>query len=155
LTDVAAADGLGLRFDRIRPGNTFDAHRLLHLALDHGMQDAVKERFLRAYLTDGEAIGDPEVLARLACEAGLGADDVTRVLATEAYAHAVRYDEEEASALGIHGVPFFVIGGHHAVSGAQTAEVLLGALELSWAEAEAAEGASFAEGAVCGPDGCA
>ena len=53
-TEVAAADGLDFRFDRIRPGNTFDAHRLLHLAGTRGaeVQDAVKERFLRGYMTE-------------------------------------------------------------------------------------------------------
>jgi len=65
MTSVAAADGLTFRFDRIKPGNTFDAHRILHLAGERGVQDAVKERLLRAYMTEGEPIGDPEALARL------------------------------------------------------------------------------------------
>ena len=71
MTATAAADGLDFRFDRIRPGNTFDAHRVLHLAGERGQQDLVKERFLRAYLTEGEPIGDRETLVRLAAEAGL------------------------------------------------------------------------------------
>src|ERR1700730_8122812 len=106
LTDVAATDGLELRFDRIRPGNTFDAHRLLHLAAERGLQDALMERFLRAYFAQGEPIGDPETLARLAKQAGLDPDEVRAVLATDAYARNVRSDEEKAHALGIQGVPF-------------------------------------------------
>ena len=155
MTDVAAADGLDFRFDRIRPGNTFDAHRLLHLAYERGAQDAVKERFLRAYMTEGEAIGDPDVLSRLSREAGLDADDVAAVLATDAYAREVRNDEDEARALGISGVPFFVLGGRYGVSGAQPAEVLLRALEQAWAEAADEGDVAFAGGAACGPDGCA
>lgn len=153
MTDIAAADGLSFRFDRIRPGNTFDAHRVLHMAFEHGVQDAVKERFLRAYMTEGEAIGQQDVLARLAGEAGLDADEVRAQLATDAYADEVRQDEEQARQIGIDGVPFFVIGGKYAVSGAQPADLLLQALTQAWNEAEA-EPPAYAEGAACGPDGC-
>ncbi len=155
LTEVAAADGLDFRFDRIRPGNTFDAHRLIHLAHERGVQDAVKERFLRAYLTEGEAIGDPDTLARLAAEAGLDAAEAAQVLATDRYAREVRADEEEARQIGISGVPFFVIGGRYAVSGAQPVELLQRAIEQALREAAEPKVPAFAEGAACGPDGCA
>ncbi len=152
MTDVAAADGLTFHFERVQSGNTFDAHRVLHLAADRGVQDAVKERFLRAYMTEGEPIGEPDALVRLASEAGLDRDEVRRVLEGDRYAREVRDDEEEARQNGIRGVPFFVIGGRYAVSGAQTADVLLDALTRGWdREAES----RLAEGAVCGPDGCA
>ncbi|MDB4934005.1 MAG: 2-hydroxychromene-2-carboxylate isomerase/DsbA-like thioredoxin domain protein [Labilithrix sp.] len=154
MTDVAREDGLDFRFDRVRAGNTFDAHRLLHLAHERGVQDAVKERFLRAYMTDGEPIGDPETLVRLAAEAGLDADEARATLASDAQAAEVRADEAEARELGINGVPFFVLGGKYAVSGAQPAELLLRALTQAWKELESRPEV-FAEGAVCGPDGCA
>ena len=67
----------------MRAGNTFDAHRLIHLAGERGLQDAMKERLLRAYMTEGEAIGDREVLVRLATEAGLDAEEVRGVLASD------------------------------------------------------------------------
>ncbi len=153
MTDVAAADGLDFRFDKIRPGNTFDAHRVLHLAGEQGKQDAVKERFLLAYLTEGEPIGDPESLVRLAGEAGLDTEEVRAALASDAHVRDVRADEDEARELGISGVPFFVLGGKYAVSGAQPAELLLGALERAWEE-QAAQPVVFAEGAACGPEGC-
>jgi predicted DsbA family dithiol-disulfide isomerase len=151
MTDVAAGEGLDFHFERARPGNTFDAHRVIHLAGERGVQDAVKERLLRAYMTEGEAIGDAEVLARLAGDVGLDAAEVRRMLATDAYAAEVRADEEDAHALGIGGVPFFVLGGRYGVSGAQPADVLLGALDRAWAEA--ADGAGPPADA-CGPDGC-
>ena len=104
------------------------------------MQDAVKERLMRAYFTEGEPIGEPEVLVRLAREAGLdgrrGARDAG---AATRYAREVRADEEEAQALGIGGVPFFVIDGRYGVSGAQPAEVLLQVLTRG---VERARGAS-------------
>ena len=155
MVDTAAKDGLEFRFDRIRPGNTFDAHRLLHLAHERGKQDALKERMLRAYMTEGQAIGDRDVLAALAREVGLDDQEVRDVLDGDRYASEVRHDEARARELGINGVPFFVLADRFGVSGAQPAEVLLGALERAWAERPKPPLETFAEGAVCGPDGCA
>lgn len=155
LVGVGKADGLELDFARIRPGNTFDAHRLVHYAREEGKQDAVKERFLRGYLSEGEAIGDPEVVARLAVDAGLDAERVNAILASNDYTREVRSDEAEAQRLGIHGVPFFVVGGRYAISGAQPAELIARALKQAWSELAApGEPVELAEGAACGPDGC-
>jgi predicted DsbA family dithiol-disulfide isomerase len=151
---TAASDGLEFRFDRIQPGNTFDAHRLLHLAHERGIQDALKERMLRAYMTEGQAIGDPAVLIALAREAGLDEREARDVLDGDRYAAEVRTDEALARELGISGVPFFVLEGRLGVSGAQPAEVLLGALDKAWSERARPELDTFAEGATCGPDGC-
>ena len=154
MTEVAAADGLDFRFDRIRPGRTFDAHRLLHLAAERGLQDALKERLLRAYMTEGAAIGDRETLVKLASEVGLDPGEAEGVLATDAYSAEVRSEEDEARDLGVTGVPFFVIGGRYGVSGAQPAELLLRAVTAAWNELSE-PAAPLAEGAACGPDGCA
>ena len=154
MVDTAAVDGLALRFDVIRPGNTFDAHRLLHLAHDRGVQDALKERFLRAYLTEGQALGEPEVLAPLAREVGLDDREVADLLAGDRHAAEVRQDEALARELGISGVPFFVLAGRLGVSGAQPVDVLLAALDRAWREFAAPEIVPIVEGAVCGPDGC-
>ncbi|MHA6628464.1 DsbA family oxidoreductase [Pseudonocardia sichuanensis] len=109
MTATAAADGWDFHFERARAGNTFDAHRLLHLAAERKVQDAVKERFLRGYLEDGAPIGDPDTLVRLAAEAGLDADEARAVLASDRYADAVRADQRQAQAYGISAVPFFVV----------------------------------------------
>jgi predicted DsbA family dithiol-disulfide isomerase len=154
MVGVAAKDGLEFRFDHIKPGNTFDAHRLLHLAHDRGIQDAVKERLLRAYMTEGQAIGDPAVLLTLAREAGLDEQEARDVLDGDRYTAEVRADEVLARQLGISGVPFFVLAGRLGVSGAQPADVLLGALDKAWAEFAKPELEPFEEGAACGPDGC-
>ena len=134
MTQAAAQDGLDFRFDTARPGNTFDAHRLLHLAAERGVQDAVKERLLRATFTEGEPIGDAETLVRLVSEAGLDADEARAVLASDRYAAEVRGDEQQARAYGITGVPFFVVDGRYGVSGAQPAEALGQVLAQAWAE---------------------
>ena len=134
MTRTAADDGWNFDFDRIVPGNTFAAHRLLHLAADQGIQHEVKRRFLRGYLEDGVAIGDPTELARLAVGAGLDAAAVAEVLDGDAYADAVRGDEQQARTFGIGGVPFFVIDRRYAIEGAQPAEVIRGALDRAFAE---------------------
>lgn len=157
LKQTARTAGIEFDFDHIRPGNTFDAHRLLHLAEKLGLQGAVKERFMLAYLTQGEAIGTPSVLQRLAVEAGLPVAEVERVLSSDAFGAEVRADERQARELGINGVPFFVFDERLAASGAQPVEVLLGALNQAWNErvpAPAAAQEAPVEGAVCGPDGC-
>jgi predicted DsbA family dithiol-disulfide isomerase len=152
MTEVAAGEGLDFRFDRARGGNTFDAHRLLHLAAAHGAQDAVKERFMRAYLSEGEPIGDPSALERLAVEAGLPAAEVREVLGRDRYAAEVREDERTAAALGIHAVPFFVVDRALGAAGAQPPEVLGELLRRGW-EARGAVPV-VAGGEACGPDGC-
>ena len=86
LTDVAAGEGLAFRFDLARGGNTFDAHRVLHLAAAHGLQDAMKERIMRAYLEEGELVSSHEVLERLAVEVGLPAEEVRELLAGDRFA---------------------------------------------------------------------
>lgn len=134
MTATAAQDGLDFHFERARTGNTFDAHRLLHLAAERGVQDAVKERLLKAAFTDGEPVGDREALVRLVAEAGLDADEARTVLAEGTYADAVRADEAEAQRFGISGVPFFVVDRTYGVSGAQPADVLLQVLEKAWDE---------------------
>jgi predicted DsbA family dithiol-disulfide isomerase len=129
ITALADAEGLDYQLDRARSGSTFDAHRLLHLARERGIQDAVKERFLAGYLEEGVAIGLPEELAPLAVAAGLDATEVDAVLAGDAFAEAVRADEAQALEIGITGVPFFVVEGRFAIPGAQDADTILGVLE--------------------------
>jgi predicted DsbA family dithiol-disulfide isomerase len=157
VSDVAAADGLAFDLLHAKSGNTFDGHRLLHLAAERGVQGAVKGRFFRGYMAEGLAIGDHDVLVNLAAEAGLDAEEARATLASDRYASEVRDEESAARAIGITGVPFFVFGGRLAVSGAQPAEVLSRALEEAWAQAPEGrdDGADASEGAACGPEGCA
>jgi predicted DsbA family dithiol-disulfide isomerase len=141
VADIAATDGLTFRHDIARGGNTFDAHRLLHLAGVHNLQDALKERLMAAYHAEGEAIGDVAVLERLAVEVGLPESEVHDVLESDRYAEDVRDDERVASALAIGGVPFFVVDRAFAASGAQSPEVLGDLLRQAWeADARVSDG---------------
>jgi predicted DsbA family dithiol-disulfide isomerase len=155
MTAVAATEGLDFRFDAARPGNTFDAHRLLHLAGERGVQDAVKERLLRATFTDGEPIADRETLVRLVAEAGLDAEEARHALEHDRFADAVRADEEQARRLGITGVPFFVVAEKYGVSGAQPADLLLQVLERAWDESAPLQLVTATDADTCEGDACA
>lgn len=129
IVEAGAKVDLDFRFDRVRPTNTFDAHRLLALASPGEQQHALKERLLRAYFTEGEHLGRVDVLLRLAEEAGLEAETARTVLATERFADAVRADRATAHDLGVTGVPFFVVGSRFGLAGAQPPEVIRDVLE--------------------------
>jgi len=127
---------LGIAFDfrRARRGNTFDAHRVIQMARDHGVQDAVNKRLMAAYFSEGGAIGDRATLADAAGTAGLDRSAVAEMLESDRYAADVRSDEREAAALGITAVPFFVLDRRYGVEGAQPAEVLLEAMRTALAD---------------------
>lgn len=135
VTDTAKLDGLSFELDRAQTGNTFDAHRLIHLAQTQGLGDAMKERLMQAYFCEGVLPSDHTQLKRLADEVGLKADAVAQTLSTDAFATDVRADQAQAAELGIRGVPFFVFDGKFGVSGAQPAEVLRQVIERAQSEA--------------------
>ena len=153
LIDLAGAEGVTFRFDIAQPGNTFDAHRLVHCASEHGLQDAMKERLLAAYLTEGAPIGDPEMLVALAAEVGLDPDEARAVVSGDRYTDEVRGEERDAVSLGITGVPFFVIDRKYGVSGAQDSSVLVDVLETAWRDAQPL--VMTPGGDTCDDDSCA
>jgi predicted DsbA family dithiol-disulfide isomerase len=134
MAEMAAGDGLEMRSDLVRGANTFDGHRLLQLAAQHGVQTELKERLMRAYHTEGELISDHDTLVRLAAEVGLDADEVRAMLASDRFAAEVRDDERTAHALGISAVPCFVIDRRFGAPGAQPPEVLTAFLQRGWDE---------------------
>ncbi|MFF3417946.1 DsbA family oxidoreductase [Streptomyces sp. NPDC002698] len=155
----ATAEGLAYRTRDRDHGNTFDMHRLLHLAKARGRQDELIGLFYKANFAEERTVfGDDERLVELAVAAGLDDDETRRVLADPAaYADDVRADEREAAELGANGVPFFVLDRTYGVSGAQPAEVFAQALAQAWGERPRLtllqdEGA---DAEACGPDGCA
>jgi predicted DsbA family dithiol-disulfide isomerase len=125
---LAEAEGLTYDFDNAVMVNTFDAHRVTHLAKAAGLGTEMHERLLRAQLVEAEVLNDSETLVRLATEVGLPEPDTRRVLASDEYATAVTEDIQEARALGVNGVPFFVIDRRYGISGAQPVEAFRSAL---------------------------
>jgi predicted DsbA family dithiol-disulfide isomerase len=134
VTELAAAEGLTYRLDLAQRGNSFDAHRLIHLAAAHGRQAEAKERLLSAYFCEGRVINDEDTLVALGAEIGLPETEVRAMLASDAHAADVRADQQRGATFGIRGVPFFVINEKYGISGAQSAEFFRNALEQVWNE---------------------
>lgn len=128
LKQQATDTGIKFDFDRVVPTNTFDAHRLLHLATKNGKQKEAQERLFSAYFTEGKDVSDHSVLETIADQIGLEAGEAKRCLSSDEFANDVRQDEATAAAYGLRGVPAFVFNEKFLVSGAQPTEVFLGAL---------------------------
>ena len=135
VSGVASEVGLEYRLSVARPGNTFDAHRLLHFAASRQFGDRATERIMHAYFSEALTVGDRAALARLAPEFGIAESDALAMLESDAYADAVRADEARAAAFGVSGVPFFVFDEKSGISGAQPVEVFAEALQQAGATA--------------------
>jgi predicted DsbA family dithiol-disulfide isomerase len=129
VTAFAKEVGLEYRLDVARPGNTFDAHRLVHFAGARQVGDRANERIMQAYFSEALPVGDRAALARLAPEFGIPESDALAMLESDAYSDAVRADEARAAAFGVSGVPFFVFDEKFGVSGAQPVEMFADALQ--------------------------
>ncbi len=158
VTGQAAAEGLNYDFEALRPANSFTALRLLALAKDRNMGDAMKEALLSAHFEKGLDTGDKETLQRIADQVGLDSAETEEVLASDKYAAEVRADGTRAREMGVSGVPFFVLDNKYGISGAQPSEVFEQALSQVWKEIGGSElqmmATPSADGEVCGPDGC-
>ncbi|MEU9337550.1 DsbA family oxidoreductase [Streptomyces sp. NPDC048290] len=155
----AAAEGLAYRSRGRDHGSTFDMHRLLHLAKEHGRQGELIQLLYEANFAEERSVfDDGERLVEIATTAGLDPEEVRAVLADPtAYADDVRADEREAAQLGANGVPFFVLDRKYGVSGAQPAEVFTRALSEAWGERSPLQllDQDGDGGDTCGPDNCA
>jgi predicted DsbA family dithiol-disulfide isomerase len=137
VTDLAAGVGLDFRLEKAQRANTFDAHRLLHLADARGVQADLAERLLDAYFTRGAVVSDHAELTEFAVAAGLDRAEVGAVLAGDDFAEQVRADLALAGRFGISGVPFFVFDRTYGVSGAQETNVFSEVLERVWTDTQA------------------
>jgi predicted DsbA family dithiol-disulfide isomerase len=140
VTAAGQGEGIVFNFDKIaRTPNTLDAHRIIWLAGERGVQDAVVEALFLAYFTDGRDLSERKTLAEIAAEAGLDGADVDGLLAGDGGLDLVRAGEEQARRLGVTGVPFIVANGRVALSGAQPPELFLQAFEQAGASVGAGE----------------
>jgi predicted DsbA family dithiol-disulfide isomerase len=123
---AGAAEGLVFAFDKmVRTPNTLDAHRLIRLAGREGIQDAVVEALFQAYFSEGQDISDRQTLLGVVAEAGLGQSRAEAEFGTDEGLAAIRAEEAEARGLGVQGVPFFIVNGEVALSGAQEPKAFL------------------------------
>lgn len=134
MTETAKEVGLEYNFDIAIPANTFNAHRLSHLAAKYQVQDKMEERLFSAYFTEGKNVDDAETLVQLGVDLGIPEEEIRNMLQSDLYAQAVKEDIYTAQRLGIRGVPFFVLDNKYAVSGAQSSEVFLATLQKAYQE---------------------
>jgi predicted DsbA family dithiol-disulfide isomerase len=136
ITEIGRAEGVLFRFDRVRrTPSSIDAHRLVRFAARYGRADAMVEALFSAHFTDGRDIGDHSVLVAVAEACGLDGAAVARFLPSEDETDLVHADNLRAHRLGINGVPCFVVGGRHAIAGAQEPEVIERLLDVATVEA--------------------
>jgi len=156
VTGMAAEVGLTYDFDKAVVANSFNAHRLSHLAKKHGLGEAAEEALFKAYFTEGKNIDDTDTLIELGVAIGLNADELKQTLSSDAFADAVKHDIAEAQQLGIQGVPFFVFNNKYGISGAQAVPVFTQTLEKSfaeWQQENSKPKLTIIEGESCSPDG--
>lgn len=154
---AAAKEGIDFQWQQAKPGNTFNMHRLLQYAQTQGLATELDERFMHAYFTEGQAIGDLKVIAKLAIELGLNEQAVWSILESDQFAKQVREDEYIAQELKIRGVPFIVFEEKVAIPGALPREAFRDTLRQMVAEKSANQALSTTnvQGEVCEAGICA
>ncbi|MBK6985317.1 MAG: DsbA family oxidoreductase [Bacteroidetes bacterium] len=157
VTNIAKQVGLDFHFEKAVVANSFDAHRLSHLAKKYGKQNDLEEKLFLAYFTEGKNTADHSTLLQIGKDIGIPEQEITAVLNSDTYANDVEQDITEAQQIGVRGVPFFVLDRKYAVSGAQESETFLGALTKAYDEH--ANGitepiATNNSSCGCGPEGC-
>lgn len=134
VVNMAAAQGLEFDFERAVVANTRNAHRLIHLAKESGKGDAMKERLLKAYFSEGKNVDDFPILISLGKDVGLEEDKIKAMLESNQFDEAVDQDIYESRQIGVKGVPFFVLDRKFGISGAQPDEVFDQTLQKAWTE---------------------
>jgi len=129
VSNIAKEQGLDFNFEKAVVANSFDAHRLLHLAKKYNLQNECKEQLLKAYFIDGKNTADLELLTKIGINIGLNETEITETLNSNLYTNEVNEDIYHAQQIGVRGVPFFVFGNKYAISGAQEPETFLGAIK--------------------------
>ena len=130
LLAAGAEERIPFTFEKIqRTPNTFAAHRLVWYAAQQEKQDEVVEALFRAYFLEGKNIGEVKTLAHVAAETGLDRTETDEFLASEKGVVEVKGEEAVGRQLGIRGVPYFVINGTVAISGAQPPDIFVSALQ--------------------------
>ncbi|UKB86207.1 DsbA family oxidoreductase [Chryseobacterium sp. MEBOG06] len=147
--------GIDFNFEKALITNTFSAHRLLHLAKKHHKSNEMEEALFIAHFIDGKNVGDAEVLVSLAENVGIDKEEAMQAVTSDQLDYEVNQDIMEARNNGVSGVPFFVLNGKYAVSGAQPVEVFENALQQTYNETVSPfKDLSGGSGASCDADGC-
>src|SRR5690554_2784630 len=152
IAEMAKAEGIDFQWENANSGNTFNAHRLVHLAQSKGLGNEAKEAFFYSYMTQGLAIGERETPEDVAARIGLNPVEVDDVLNSDEYADFVKFDQEVArDQLKVTGVPFFVFDQRIALAGAQPRGVFLQVMQKAL---ETAQNLDIEDAASCDSEQC-
>ena len=146
--------GLEFNFEKVIPTNTFDAHRLVHMAKLKGLQNEAEEALFSAYFSKGLHVGDRKTLVDIGTSLGLAADETIEMLNSDRYKSEVKADEQLGRSFGVSGVPFFVINRKYGISGAQPVDHFIRVFSEARAEESPIIVETGNEGDACGIDGC-
>ncbi|MDN5513571.1 DsbA family oxidoreductase [Acinetobacter sp.] len=151
---MAADEGIQFNWENANSGNTFNAHRIIHLAQSKGLGSEAKEAFFYSYMTQGLPIGERETIEDVAARIGLNPVEVDDLLNSDEFADFVKFDEDVArDQLKVTGVPFFVFDQRIALAGAQPREVFLQVMEKAQQAPQQAN-IPAEDTAVCKEDNC-
>ena len=155
IAEMAKAEGIEFNWENANSGNTFNAHRIVHLAQSKGLGSEAKEALFYSYMTQGLPIGERETLEDVASRIGLNPVEVDDVLDSEEFADFVKFDEQVAhEQLKVTGVPFFIFDQRVALAGAQPREVFLKVFEQTLETANQTATEPSADAPVCNDDQC-
>jgi len=137
VTAAAASEGLVYASDKInRQPNTLDPHRLIRWAAAQGLAAQMKQKLMELYFTAGADLTDREVLVKAAADVGLNSDEIRKWLVSDKDVAEIEQEALAAKESGIDGVPFYILDGKFAISGAQAPEYLAQAITRAAQEAE-------------------
>jgi len=154
---MANQAGLDYQLDKLVVANMVKAHRVIQFAKKKGLADRIEENMFKAYFTEGKNLADDDVLVAIGIASGLTKEEVIAALTDDFYAYEVDQDIQEARAIGVTGVPFFVFNRKYAISGAQPTEVFLDTLNKSyneWLATNPQPGLQITSGESCSTAGC-
>ncbi len=126
--------GIDFNLETAIVANSFNAHRLTHLAKEEGKESEMVSAMFEAHFLKGENIDDNATLLKIADRVGLDNSRAQEVIDSDEFSDDVRYEERQASEIGIRGVPFFILDEKYSISGAQPTATFLRALKLSYGE---------------------
>lgn len=154
VSQMGKGAGINFNFEKALITNTFSAHKLLHLAKKYHKANEMEEALFIAHFIDGKNVGDVETLVSLAESLGIDKEEAQKALTSEEFDYEINQDILEAKNNGVSGVPFFVLNGKYAVSGAQPVELFENALQQTYNETVTPLKNLSDNGASCDADGC-
>ena len=154
VVQMGKASGIEFNFEKALITNTFPAHKILHLAKKHGKSSEMEEELFKAHFLNGENVGSTELLSSIAEKLGITKEEALQTLSSEEFDYDVNQDIMEGRNNGVTGVPYFILNGKYAVSGAQPAALLVEALTQTYNETVRPFKSAKGNDLSCDTDGC-